>query len=61
MGMESNRNQITTAHSHTHYQAPQVNAKTQPWQRVCLSQLSTEPTEKRTDEEEALCPNSLYV
>jgi hypothetical protein len=45
-------------HSHTHCQAAQANAKTQAWQRVCLSQRSTAPTENRADEEEARCPNS---
>jgi len=43
--------------SHTHYQAAQANAKTQAWQRVCLSQRSTKPTENQADEEEARCPN----
>ena len=38
MGMESNRNQIANAHSHTHCQAAQPHTKTQAWQRVCLSQ-----------------------
>ena len=45
-------------YSHTHCQAAQANAKTQAWQRVCLSQRSTKPTEKRADEEEARCPNN---
>jgi len=48
-------------HRHTHCQAAQSNAQTQAWQRVCLSQRSTEPTVKRTNEEEARCPNSVYV
>ena len=39
--MESNSNQIANAHSHTHCQAAQANAKTQAWQRVCLSQRTT--------------------
>jgi hypothetical protein len=50
-----------TLHSHTHCQAAQIHAQTQAWQRVWLSQRSTETTEKRTDEEEARCPNSVYV
>jgi hypothetical protein len=37
MGMESNRNKIANANSHTHCQAAQAHAKTQAWQRVCLS------------------------
>jgi hypothetical protein len=46
-----------TLNSHTHCQAAQAIATTQAWQRVCLSQRSTEPTENRADEEEARCPN----
>ena len=48
---------MPTLHSHTHYQAAQATAQTQAWQRVCLSQLSTEPTEKRSNKKEARCPN----
>lgn len=44
--------------SHTHCQAAQANAQTQAWQRVCLSQRSTKPTENLVDEEEARCPNN---
>ena len=43
--------------SHTHCQAAPATAQTKAWQRVCLSQRSTEPTEKWADEEEARCPN----
>jgi len=50
-----------TLHSLTHCQAAQIHAQTQGWQRVWLFQRSNEPTEKRTDEEEARCPNSVYV
>ncbi len=39
-------------HSHTHCQAAQANAKTQAWQRVYLSNRSTETTDKPTDEKE---------
>ena len=28
---------MPTLHSHTHCQAPQANAETKAWQRVCLS------------------------
>ena len=45
MGMESNSNQIANAHSHTHCQAAQANAKTQAWQRVCLSQCTADRNE----------------
>jgi hypothetical protein len=51
----------SNAHSHTHCQAAQANAQTQAWQRVCLSQRSTKPTEKQADEEEARCPNSGFA
>ena len=44
-------------HSHTHCQAAQANATIKAWQRVCLSQRSTEPTMKRSDKKEARCPN----
>ncbi len=52
---------MATLHSHTHCQAAQAKAQTKACQRVCLSQRTTETTEKRTDEEEARCPNSVYV
>ena len=48
-------------YSHTHCQAAPANAQTKAWQRVCLSQRSTEPIIKRTEEQEARCPNSVYV
>jgi len=41
-----------TLHSHTHCQAALAQAQTQAWQRVCLSQRSTETTDKPTDEKE---------
>lgn len=46
-----------TAYSHTHCQAAQANAQTKAWQRVCLSQRSSKPTEKHIENEEARCPN----
>lgn len=61
MGMESNRNQIANAHSHTHCQAAQANAKTQAWQRVCLFQRTTKTTDKQTDGKEQRRHNSVYV
>jgi hypothetical protein len=61
MGMESNRNQIASAHSHTHCQAAQANAKTQAWQRVCLSQHTTKTTDKQTDEKEHRRHNITYT
>lgn len=48
-------------HSHTHCPATQAHAQTKAWQRVCLSQHSTKPTNKPTDEEEARCPNITYT
>ena len=39
-------------HSHTHCQAAQAYAATQAWQRVCLSNRTTKPTDKPTDEKE---------
>ena len=41
-----------TLHSHTHCQAALAQAQSQAWQRVCLSQRSTETTYKPTDEKE---------
>jgi len=41
-----------TLHSHTHCQAPQAHAKTKAWQRVCLSNRTTKPTDKQADEKE---------
>jgi hypothetical protein len=52
---------MPTLHSHTHCQAAQANAQTQAWQRVCLSQRSTKPTENRAEKEEARCPNITYT
>jgi hypothetical protein len=49
---------MSAFHSHTHCQAAQAHAQTKAWQRVCLYQRSTAPTENRADEEEARCPNS---
>jgi len=51
---------MPTLHSHTHCQAAQTNAQTQAWQRVCLSQRSTKPTRKRTDEKEHRSDNITY-
>jgi len=43
---------MPTLHSHTHYQAAPANAKTQAWQRVCLSNRTTKTTDKSADEKE---------
>jgi len=59
--MESNRNQIANAHSQTHCQAAQANAKTQARQRLCLSQRSTIPTENRAEEKEQRRHNITYT
>ena len=50
-----------TLHSHTHCQATQANAKTQAWQRVCLSNRTTKTTDKLTDEEEHRTDNSGFA
>jgi len=44
--------------SHTHCQAARANAKTQAWQRVCLSNRTTKTTVKPTDEEEHRTDNT---
>ena len=61
MGMESNRNKIANANSHTHCQAAQAHAKTQAWQRVCLSLPTTKTTDKQTDEKEQRRHNITYT
>jgi hypothetical protein len=61
MGMESNRNQLANPHSHTHCQAAQAYAKTQAWQRVCLSQPTTKTTDKQRDEKEQRRHNITYT
>jgi len=61
LGMESNRNQIANAHSHTHCQAAQAHSQTQAWQRVCLSQPTTKTTDKQTDEKEQRRHNITYT
>ena len=50
-----------TLHSHTHCQAAPANAKTQAWQRVCLSQRTTKTTVKPTDEKEHRSDNITYT
>ena len=50
-----------TLHSHTHCQAAQVNAQTQAWQRVCLSNRTTKTTDKQTDEKEHRTDNITYT
>ena len=52
---------MPSLNSHTHCQAAQANAQTQAWQRVCLSQRTTKPTDKPTDEKEHRSDNSVYV
>jgi len=47
--------------SHTHCQAAQFNAKTQAWQRVCLSKRTTKTTYKQTDGEEQRRHNITYT
>jgi hypothetical protein len=44
--------------SHTHCQAAQALAKTQAWQRVCLSNRTTKTTDKLMDKEEHRTDNS---
>ena len=51
---------MPTLHSHTHCQAAQANAKTQAWQRVCLSNSTVKPTDNQADEKEQRRHNSTY-
>ena len=48
------------SNSHTHCQAAEANAKTQAWQRVCLSNRTTKSTDKPTVEEKHRTDNSTY-
>lgn len=48
-------------HSHTHCQAAQTNATIQAWQRVCLSNRTTRPTDQKTDEEKHRTGNSVFA
>jgi hypothetical protein len=43
-----------TLHSHTHYQAAQATAQTKAWQRVCLSQRTTDRQSGRKTEGQQL-------
>jgi len=52
---------MATLHSHTHCQAAPTNAQTQAWQRVCLSNRTTNQTNKLADEKEARLPNSGFA
>jgi hypothetical protein len=52
---------MPTLHRHTHCQAAQANAKTQAWQRVCLSNRTTKTTDKPTDEKEHRSDNSGFA
>ena len=49
------------AYSHTHCQTAQANPQTQVWQRVCLSNRTTKPTDKQTDEKEHRSDNITYT
>ena len=46
--------------NHTHCQAAQAKAKTQAWQRECLSTHTSKTTAKPTDEKEHRTDNSTY-
>lgn len=50
-----------TLHSHTHYQAAQATARTQAWQRECLSIRTNKTTDKPTDEKEHRSDNITYT
>ncbi len=50
-----------TLNSHTHCQAAPANAQTKAWQRVCLSNRTTKPTDKQADEKEHRSDNITYT
>ncbi|MCB9310704.1 MAG: hypothetical protein H6567_11655 [Lewinellaceae bacterium] len=52
---------MPTLHSYTHCQTAQANAKTQAWQRVCLSSLTVKPTDNQADKKNAeLITNCMW-
>jgi hypothetical protein len=51
---------MPTLHSHIHCQAAQAHAKTQAWQRVCLTNR-TKTTDKSTDGKEHRTGNSGFA
>jgi hypothetical protein len=52
-------NKQANTYSHTHCQAAPAHAKTQAWQRVCLSQLTTKTTDKPNGRKRT--PNITYT
>jgi hypothetical protein len=54
-------NKQANTYSHTHCQAAPAHAKTQAWQRVRLSQLTTKTTDNLTDEKEHRSDNITYT
>jgi hypothetical protein len=54
-------NKQANTYSHTHCQAAPAHAKTQAWQRVRLSQLTTKTTDNLTDEKEHRSDNITYM
>lgn len=50
-----------TLHSHTHCQGSLAHAKTQAWQRVCLSNRKTKTTDNQTDKKEHRSDNITYT
>jgi hypothetical protein len=49
---------MLTLHSHTHCQVAQADTQAKTWQRVCLSNLTTD--RKTNEEKEALGGNMRY-
>jgi hypothetical protein len=52
---------MPTLNRYTHCQATPANAQKQAWQRVCLSNRTTKPTGKPTDEKEHRSDNITYT
>ncbi len=52
---------MPTHNSHTHCQAAPANATTKAWQRVCLSNRTTKPTDKPAGEKEHRSDNITYT
>ncbi len=52
---------MPTHNSHSHCQAAPANARTQAWQRVCLSNRTTKTSDKKADEKEHRSDNITYT
>src|SRR5690606_5580807 len=52
---------MSRPNSHTHCQVAPTDPQAKTWQRVCLPNRTTKPTEKQTDEREHRTHNITYT